>query len=73
MGYLNDTIEELRAMLASLEEDEQEEIVQFVSKKVLESYRNGQEQGQATKKLAGLSKGLEKAGKRYFGKRKSND
>lgn len=51
-------------MLGEMDEEKQKEIAHFVGTKVLESYRNGQENGQATAKLGRLSTGLKQAGKR---------
>ena len=74
MNYLRELQSALKEIMGDdVDEEMQEEIAKFVSKKVYESWQNGKEQGQSEAKLGRLSKGLEKAGKRYFGKRKSTD
>lgn len=59
MTYIRAFQEELRDMLRDLDEEQQLKIIQVVSKKIVESYRNGQEQGKAPTKL----------GRRFFGKK----
>ena len=50
MGYIKELQAELGEMLGKLDEEEQKKIIQYVSKKVYESWQNGKEQGQAPKK-----------------------
>jgi hypothetical protein len=64
MGYLQELQKELQKMLGDLDEAKQKEIAHFVGTKVLESYRNGQENGAAASRLARAGKGLEEAGRR---------
>jgi hypothetical protein len=72
MGYLQDLQQEVRQLLSDLAEERQKEIVRWVANKVLESYRNGQANGEATVRLARASKGLEETGKRLTRKQQNH-
>jgi hypothetical protein len=41
MGYVHELQEELKQMLGDLDEEKRHEIVRYVGRKILESYRNG--------------------------------
>ena len=73
MGYLQELQQELQKLLGDMDEEQQKEIARWVGHKVLESYRNGQEDGQAKARLARVSNDLEKAGKRFQKQRSSRD
>ena len=64
MGYLQDLQQEVRQLLGDLAEEWQQEIARWVANKVLESYRNGQANGEAAARLGRASTKLAAAGKR---------
>jgi hypothetical protein len=73
MGYLQDLHQEVRQLLGDLAEERQQEIARWVANKVLESYRNGQTNGQAATRLAKAAKGLEHAGQRLARQQRNHD
>ena len=58
MGYLQELQRELQQLLGDLDAAKQKEVVHWVGKKVLESYRNGQADAQTRAQLARLSTAL---------------
>ena len=73
MGYLQDLQQEVRQLLGDLAEERQKEIARWVANKVLESYRNGQTNGQAATRLAQAEKGLQRAGQRLARQQQNHD
>ena len=69
MGYLQDLQQEVRQLLGDLAEERQQEIARWVANKVLESYRNGQTNGEAIVRLARAGKKLAEAAKRFTQRR----
>ena len=73
MGYLQELQQDLQKLLGDMDEEQQKEIARWVGSKVLESYRNGQQDGTAHSRLARVGKDLEQAGKRLFKKQNSRN
>ena len=69
MGYLQDLQQEVHQLLGDLAEERQKEIARWVAERVLESYRNGQANGEAATRLTGVGKKLAEAGKRFTQRR----
>ena len=69
MGYLQDLQQEVRQLLGDLAEERQKEIARWVGNKVLESYRNGQANSEASTRLDRADKKLAEAGKRLTQRR----
>ena len=50
MGYITDLEKELEKRLADLEEERRKKLIRFIKLSVLESYRNGLNEGRQEKK-----------------------
>ena len=64
MSYLQELRQELHELLGEIDEAKQKAIVQFVGKKVYESWQNGVEHGKAVATLDRASDKLRQASKR---------
>ncbi len=73
MNYLDELKDELRELLDGLDEEQQEIVIKWVTKKTLDSWRNGVKKGKAKAQDKGAGNAPKKSGKRFVKKSEDDD